>query len=244
MAILRIRRHIRNSDKAGVRQVRKLQMGHWDARYENQSNESLCPKSLLSFAFWEISLWACKYLLSHVFWRVLYSGIITPCSPLKVNRHFEGIMPPSLGWKNQLAKNKHEAGSAAALLHARFLSAYFSRQKMEAICFSETSIDFQRTTRRYVAEYSTVHNHGCENMKSYTHVLISLYDSHSYLPSRVTECHYPERDNTVLDRVWMLAGILLCPSFLCSSTGHRYPLAVCSNRSWPLPLTFLSICRS
>jgi hypothetical protein len=39
--------------------------------------------------------------------------------------------------------------------------------KMEAICSSETSVDFQRTTRRYITEDSTLHNHRCENLKSY-----------------------------------------------------------------------------
>jgi hypothetical protein len=41
-------------------------------------------------------------------------------------------------------------------------SAYSSNLKMEAICSSETSVDFQRTT-----EDSTLHNHRCENLKSY-----------------------------------------------------------------------------
>jgi hypothetical protein len=38
---------------------------------------------------------------------------------------------------------------------------------MEAICFSETSVDMQRTAQRYVPEDSTLHNHRCENLKSY-----------------------------------------------------------------------------
>jgi hypothetical protein len=37
---------------------------------------------------------------------------------------------------------------------------------MEAIYSSETSFDFQRTTRRYIPEDSTLHNHRCENLKS------------------------------------------------------------------------------
>jgi hypothetical protein len=39
---------------------------------------------------------------------------------------------------------------------------------MEAICSSETSVDFQRTTRRYIPEDGTLHNHHCENLKTYT----------------------------------------------------------------------------
>jgi hypothetical protein len=33
----------------------------------------------------------------------------------------------------------------------------YSTMKMEAICSSETSVDFQRTTRRYIPEDSTLH---------------------------------------------------------------------------------------
>jgi hypothetical protein len=36
---------------------------------------------------------------------------------------------------------------------------------MEAICSSETSIDFQRTTRCYIPEDITLHNHWCDNLK-------------------------------------------------------------------------------
>jgi hypothetical protein len=43
----------------------------------------------------------------------------------------------------------------------------FSTLKMEAICSPETSIHFQPTTRRYIPEDGTLHNHRCENLKSY-----------------------------------------------------------------------------
>jgi hypothetical protein len=39
--------------------------------------------------------------------------------------------------------------------------------KMEKICSSETSVDFQRTTRRCVPEYSILRNNRCDNLKSY-----------------------------------------------------------------------------
>jgi hypothetical protein len=42
-----------------------------------------------------------------------------------------------------------------------------STLKMEAIFSSETSVDFHRTTRRYIPEDRTLYNHGCENLKSY-----------------------------------------------------------------------------
>jgi hypothetical protein len=45
-------------------------------------------------------------------------------------------------------------------------SAYFSTLKMETIFSSETSVDFQRTTRSYIPEDSTLRNHRCENLNS------------------------------------------------------------------------------
>jgi hypothetical protein len=43
----------------------------------------------------------------------------------------------------------------------------YSSLKMEAKYSSETSVEFQLTARRYIPEYSTPHNHRCENLKSY-----------------------------------------------------------------------------
>jgi hypothetical protein len=37
---------------------------------------------------------------------------------------------------------------------------------MEAIYFSETSVNTQRTTWRYIPEDDTLHKHRCENLKS------------------------------------------------------------------------------
>jgi hypothetical protein len=39
---------------------------------------------------------------------------------------------------------------------------------MEARCSSETSVDFQRTTRRHIADDGILHNHRCEYLKPYT----------------------------------------------------------------------------
>jgi hypothetical protein len=36
---------------------------------------------------------------------------------------------------------------------------------MKAIFSSETSVDAQQTTRRYIPEDDTLHNHCCENLK-------------------------------------------------------------------------------
>jgi hypothetical protein len=83
---------------------------------------------------------------------------ITPCSPLNVNRRFGGTYRLHLqDRKNKLSKS---------FVHAGFLLGLFSTLKMEAICSSETSVDVQRTTRRYIPEDSTLHDHRCENLKS------------------------------------------------------------------------------
>jgi hypothetical protein len=37
---------------------------------------------------------------------------------------------------------------------------------MEAACTSETSVDFQRTTRRHIPEDTTLHDHCYEGLKS------------------------------------------------------------------------------
>jgi hypothetical protein len=42
-----------------------------------------------------------------------------------------------------------------------------STLKMEAICSSETTLATQQTTRRHIPEDDTLHNHRCENLKSY-----------------------------------------------------------------------------
>jgi hypothetical protein len=38
---------------------------------------------------------------------------------------------------------------------------------MEAISSFETSVATQQTTRRHIPEDDTLHNHRCENLKSY-----------------------------------------------------------------------------
>jgi hypothetical protein len=55
----------------------------------------------------------------------------------------------------------------ATCFHAGFLLRFPSTLKMEAICSFESSVDFQRTTLRYIPEDSTLHNHRCDKLKSY-----------------------------------------------------------------------------
>jgi hypothetical protein len=46
---------------------------------------------------------------------------------------------------------------------------YSSTLKLEIIYFSETSIDFQQTTRCYNPEDKTLHSHRCDNLISNLH---------------------------------------------------------------------------
>jgi hypothetical protein len=79
---------------------------------------------------------------SAIFWD------ITPSSPFSVNRRFGATYRLHLqGRKNKLSKKpawKQVANFLAKLI--------FSILKMEAICSSETRVDTERTTRRYIAE--------------------------------------------------------------------------------------------
>jgi hypothetical protein len=59
------------------------------------------------------------------------------------------------------------SGSACHLLACWFAETISSTLKMEAICSSETSVETQRTMRPHIPEDDTLHNHRCENLKSY-----------------------------------------------------------------------------
>jgi hypothetical protein len=83
----------------------------------------------------------------------LTSGIIEEYHLLGYNRRFRGT------YRLQLC-----LPPAFTLVSC---SAYSSTLNIEAICSSETSADFQRTARHYIPEDSTLHNHCCENPKSY-----------------------------------------------------------------------------
>jgi hypothetical protein len=59
-----------------------------------------------------------------------------------------------------------QAALPATFFHAGILLGLFFDLEMEAIGSSETSVDFQRTERRYILEDSTFHNQRSENLKS------------------------------------------------------------------------------
>jgi hypothetical protein len=63
-------------------------------------------------------------------------------------------------------KQRGDTAIACCVLHTGFFLAYFSTQKMEEMCSSETSDYFHRTTRHCVPENRIFHRYRCENLKS------------------------------------------------------------------------------
>jgi hypothetical protein len=104
---------------------------------------------------------------SIIFWDM------TPCSPLSFNRRFGGTYCLHLQ-----GRRWH---SACQLLARWFAEPISSTLKKEAICSSETSVETQRTTRRHISEGDTLHNHRCENLKSY--IFILCFDTKFHMAS-------------------------------------------------------------
>jgi hypothetical protein len=71
------------------------------------------------------------------------------------------MSPPSSGLKNETEETSMKTGGMV-------ISglAYSSALKLEETYSSET-VDFQWTTWCYIPEDRTLHNHCCENLKSY-----------------------------------------------------------------------------
>jgi hypothetical protein len=68
------------------------------------------------------------------------------------------MSPPSSGSRNK-PRNHRERGGNRVALHADFVFGLFSEPKDEEHVSSETSVDFQRTTRRYIPEDRNLHHH-------------------------------------------------------------------------------------
>jgi hypothetical protein len=89
---------------------------------------------------------------------------IRPFSLLNVNRPFGRICRVHLQ-RRRISQTKNLLLDTCLMLVSCI--AYSSTLKMEAMCSSETSGYFQRTTHRYIPENRTLHNHSCENLKFY-----------------------------------------------------------------------------
>jgi hypothetical protein len=96
---------------------------------------------------------------------------------------------PSSGSNKPSKKSVWKQMASRALV---YFSAYSSIPKMEAICSSETSVDFQRPTRRNIPEDSTLHNHRYEKLKSYILCISQVFYA-CYMPSssHLHPCHCP-----------------------------------------------------
>jgi hypothetical protein len=104
------------------------------------------------------------YIKSAIFWD------ITPCSLLKVYRRFG----ETYRWARYQRDSRWQAEVSC--------SAY-STLKMEAVCFSETSVAFHLTTRCYIPEYRTLHKHHCENLNFYIVMNSLLWHVPQLLPA-------------------------------------------------------------
>jgi hypothetical protein len=81
---------------------------------------------------------------------------IIPCIPLKVSRRFGGTYRLHLQSRRiREVRNRYEACSRQCFTLVSFLD-YYSKLKIETTCSSETSVDFQRTARRYVSTNITL----------------------------------------------------------------------------------------
>jgi hypothetical protein len=86
----------------------------------------------------------------------------------KVNRQFgEACRLHIQGRIRNQVRNKLEEGSKKTCLTLVYCLAYYSTVEIEVICSTEPSIDFQVTTRRYIAEELFI-NHRFIQLKSYT----------------------------------------------------------------------------
>jgi hypothetical protein len=112
----------------------------WNSQFVIFTKRSVMP------IIWEKSVYLRFEVLTAMVMKRFVFWDITPCSPLKVNRRFGGTCRIHLqGRRINQARNQHESCSLA----------YSSTLKMEATCFSETSVDFQQTTRHYIPEDRT-----------------------------------------------------------------------------------------
>jgi hypothetical protein len=103
---------------------------------------------------------------STIFWD------IASCSPLKVNRRFGRTY--RLHLHGRICRARYQCDSRWQAEFHLLSHWYLARliRPWRRRCYSETSVDFQRTTRRYIPEDSTLHNHCCENLKTYNLIIV------------------------------------------------------------------------
>jgi hypothetical protein len=78
------------------------------------------------------------------------------------------------------------------------------------ICSSETLVDFHQNTQHYILEDRILHNHCCENLKSYVNVLSILEQS------AVSKCNgFPTFDKQFSSLVWWVCIAVNCIHKYC-----------------------------
>jgi hypothetical protein len=113
---------------------------------------------------------------------------------------------------------------ATCLLAVFFAKLIASTLKMEAIYSSEASVETQRTTWRHIPEDDTLHNHHCENLKSYT-------ECSSYTPIKIWSRNVTVQYSTC--KMWKYSNMVLYET-LFNAYRHIYTTKVFGE--WQLVL--------
>jgi hypothetical protein len=130
------------------------QSSHMGSSTTDNTN-SFDDKSTTTLLHQVVSKWSqtAISIKSTVFWGTML------CSLSKVNRCFGGRFHHHL--------QVRISGGLPPAFMLESCSAY-STPKMDVICPSKMSVDFQQITQHYILEDSTLHNYSCENLKFYT----------------------------------------------------------------------------
>jgi hypothetical protein len=108
-------------------------------------------------------------------------------------------------------------------IHPYFLLGLFFDHEDGGDMSSETSVDFQWTTPRYIPEKRTLHDHSCENLKSENFFLFSFLFNSGYIISAFLY-------NLVIGPIGIQRGWLP----LTHGCGVIQSVTVYGSRSWPL----------
>jgi hypothetical protein len=105
---------------------------------------------------------------SSVFWATI------PCSSTKVSRRFRATycLYLQVGTVSQ-ATNQHETALLAACFMLVSFLAYSSTLMRQAIRYSETFVEFHRTTQCFITQDRNLHSHRGENLVLDIYYLLS-----------------------------------------------------------------------
>jgi hypothetical protein len=99
---------------------------------------------------------------------------ITPCNLLKTDQRFEEKYCLYFQGRRISQERHHLEADGKQNTYFKLVSCLVnsSALKLEATSSSITSVDFQRTVRRYIPEDRILHNYCCDSLKSY---IIKIY---------------------------------------------------------------------